>query len=324
MMTRRGFLRGSSVAAGTLALGRSPMAWASQASPAAAQIPNQQQNLLQTMRNTASSAPIQTTKVTDTIFLLQGVGGNMVVQIGPDGKLLVDSSMATAAHALLQILSKLAANSLKLLINTCWLFDHTDGNAALHEAGAFIIAQENTRTRLSAPQKVPLLNLSLNAAPNEALPQLTFADSDKLYFDNDQLQLVHVPNAQTDSDIFVRWVNANVLHTGDLYYNGAYPLIDGNSGGSVNGLIRGVDQVLEIADDKTKIVPGHGGLGDKRSLQKYRDMLAMVANRIERMKISGQSLEQVIAAKPTADLDAVWGHGSIAPDVFVTGIYNTL
>jgi cyclase len=248
----------------------------------------------------------------------------MAAQVGPDGKLLVDSSMATASHALQQVLQKLAANSLKLLINTCWLFDHTDGNAALHEAGVFIIAQENTRVRLSAPQKIPLLNLSLNSAPNGALPQLTFTDSDKLYFDNDQIELVHVPNAQTDSDIFVHWINANVIHTGDLYYNGSYPLIDGNSGGTINGLIRGVDQVLEVVDDRTKVIPGHGALGDKRSLQTYRDMLATVANRIEKMKIGGQSLQQVLAAKPTADLDAAWGRGSISPEIFVTGIYNTL
>jgi cyclase len=323
MMTRRGFLRGSAIAAGTLALERAPFGQSHQ-NPPSAPAANQQPNLLQTMRNAASSTPIQTTKVTDTIFLLQGVGGNMAAQIGPDGKLLVDSGMATATRALLQVLSKIGASPLKLLINTCWLFDHTDGNAALHDAGAFIVAQENTRLRLSAPQKIPLLNLSLNSSPNSALPQLTFADSDKLYVNNDHVEMVHVPNAQTDSDIYVRWLNANVIHTGDLFYNGSYPLIDGNSGGTINGLIRGVDQVLEIADDKTKIIPGHGGAGDKRSLQKYRDMLASVANRIEKMRITGQSLQQVLAAKPTADLDVAWGHGSISPEIFVTGIYTTL
>jgi cyclase len=326
MMTRRGFLKGSAIAAGLLGLERRSFSQGGQNPPAApaSQAPNQQPNLLQTMRNAASSTPIQTVKVTSTMFLLQGVGGNMVAQIGPDGKLLVDSGMATAAPALLQLLSKIGPNPLKLLINTCWLFDHTDGNAALHQAGAFIIAQENTRVRLSAPQRIPLLNLWLNSAPNEALPQLTFADSDKLYFDNDQIEMVHVPNAQTDSDIFVHWINANVIHTGAVYYNGSYPLIDGTSGGSINGLIRAVDQVLDATDDKTKVVPGHGPLGDKRSLQKYRDMLATVANRIEKMRIGGQSLQQVLAAKPTADLDATWGHGTISPETFVTGIYNTL
>jgi len=322
-MTRRGFLKGSAIAAGML-IGERGLFAAAGENPSQAQGLNQQQNLLQTMRNQASTTPIQTTKVTDTIFLLQGVGGNMAAQIGPDGKLLVDSGMATAARSLLQALSKIGPNSLKLLINTCWLFDHTDGNAALHDTGAFIIAQENTRIRLSSPQKIPLLNLSLNSAPTSALPQLTFADSDKLYFDNDHLEMIHVPNAQTDSDIFVHWTNANVIHTGDVYYNGSYPLVDGNSGGSINGLIRAVDQVLEVADEKSKVIPGHGPLGDKRSLQAYRDMLATVANRIERLKITGQSLQQVLAAKPTADLDAAWGHGSITPEIFATGIYDTL
>jgi glyoxylase-like metal-dependent hydrolase (beta-lactamase superfamily II) len=115
-----------------------------------------------------------------------------------------------------------------------------------------------------------------------------------------------------------------VIHTGDLWFNGFYPLIDDSTGGTVNGMIQGVDQVLALADDKTKIVPGHGPLGDKRALQKYRDMLSTVANRIEKLKIAGQTLDQVIAAKPTADLDGAWGSGRMTPDLFVTVVYNTL
>ena len=262
------------MAAGTLALQRAAFAsWPGQQPAPPAPPPN---SLMQSMRAAGATTPIQITKLTDTIFLLQGVGGNMVAQIGPDGKLLIDSSVATAAPALLHTLEKLNARSLKLLINTHWHFDHTDGNAALHDAGAFIIAQENTRLRLSTPQKMRLFNLDFPASPTGGLPQLTFVDSEKLYFDNDELDMVHAPNAHTDSDIFVHFVNGNVIHTGDLWFNGFYPVIDDSTGGTVNGMIQGVDQVLAIADDRTKIVPGHGPLGDKRALQKYRDMLSTV------------------------------------------------
>jgi glyoxylase-like metal-dependent hydrolase (beta-lactamase superfamily II) len=141
---------------------------------------------------------------------------------------------------------------------------------------------------------------------------------------NDELDMVHTPNAHTDSDIYIHFVNGNVIHTGDLFFNGVYPMIDASSGGTINGMIRAVDEVLGIADDRTKIVPGHGPLGDKRALQKYRDMVSTVANRIEKLKITGQSLQQVIATKPTADYDATMGHGMMTPDLFVTVIYDTL
>ena len=322
MITRRGFLRGSAVVAAGALTQRSSLASLLQ-NPQTAVAPAPS-NYIQSMRNAGSTTPITTTKLTDTIFLLQGVGGNMVAQTGPDGKVLIDSSVATASHALLQVLGKLNASPLKRLINTHWHFDHTDGNAALHEAGAFIFAQENTRARLSAPQTIKLLNLTIPASPTEGLPQLTFPETDKLYVNNDELDMVHTPNAHTDSDIYVHFVNGNVIHTGDLFFNGVYPMIDASSGGTINGMIRAVDEVLGIADDRTKIVPGHGPLGDKRALQKYRDMVSTVANRIEKLKITGQSLQQVIAAKPTADYDATMGHGMMTPDLFVTVIYDTL
>ena len=276
------------------------------------------------MRAAAVAAPIQTTKLTDTIFLLQSVGANILASIGPDGKLLIDSGMATGAHHLLEELAKLAPHPLNLLINTSWLFDHTDGNAALHAAGAFIIAQENTRLRLAAPQKIAIFNLDLPSSPASALPQQTFTDSEKLYLNNDELDLVHAPNASTDSDIFIHLVNANVIHTGDLWFNNAYPIIDAGSGGTINGLIQGVDQVFQLADDRTKIVPSHGQPGNKSALAGYREMLTTVANRVEKLKIAGQSLDQVLAAKVTAGLDSEWSHGEITPIMFLTAVYNTL
>lgn len=283
-----------------------------------------QQSLLQSMRAAAAGAAIEPTKLTDTIFLIQSVGANILVLIGPDGQLLIDSGMATAVPHLLDALHKLGPHPLKLLINTSWLFDHTDGNAALHAAGAFIIGQENIRTRLAAPQKIPMLNLNLPSAPASALPQTTFTDSLKIYFDNDELDLVHIPSASSDCDVFVHFVNANVIHTGELWFNKAYPIIETGSGGTINGMIQGVDQILGLADDRTKIVPSHGSPGNKSNLSTYREMLATVANRVEKLKISGQSLDQIIAANVTADLDSEWAHGAMTPHMFLAAIYNTL
>jgi cyclase len=276
------------------------------------------------MRQAGATTPIKVTRLRDTIFLLQGAGGNMVAQIGPDGKLLIDSSFATAATRIQQALAGLDAHPLKLLVNTHWHFDHTDGNAAQHDAGAFIIAHTKTRERLSTPQELKVYNLKFSPSPNSALPQQTFDDQEKLYYNNDELSLVHFADAHTDTDIYIHFQNANVIHTGDLWFNGFYPLIDDGTGGTINGMIRASDQILGIADDNTKIVPGHGPLGDKAALAKYRDMLATVATKVEKLKAGGQSLAEVVAAKPSADYDAAWGTGNLPPDTFVTLIYNTL
>jgi glyoxylase-like metal-dependent hydrolase (beta-lactamase superfamily II) len=324
--TRRAFLKTSAAAAGILLHSGAMRGLLAQqtAPPQPSQDSTAPPNLIQTYHAAGATTPVKSTKLTDTVFLLQGVGGNMVVHIGPDGKLLIDSSVATAATHIREVLDKLDPHPLKLLINTHWHFDHTDGNAAMHDAGAFIIAQENTRLRLSTPQTMKLLNITFPPSPTSGLPQETFVDREKLFFDNDELHLVHTPNAHTDSDIYIYFVNANVIHTGDLWFNGMYPLIDDSSGGTVNGMIRGVDEVIAIADDKTRIVPGHGQLGDKAALVNYREMLTTIANRIEKLKIAGQTLAQVIAQKPTSDLDQIWAKGMMKPDMFVTVVYNTL
>lgn len=281
-------------------------------------------DLIQQLRTAAANETIKVTKLTDTIFLLQGVGGNIVCQIGPDGKLLIDSGISTGTPHLLDTLGKLDPHHLKLLINTHWHFDHTDGNAALHLAGAFITAQDNTRVRLSTAQVLQVYDVRFPASATAALPQDTFPDTQTLWVNNDQLDLVHTPNAHTDSDIFIHFVRSNVIHTGDLWFNGMYPLIDLGTGGSINGMIRGVDQVLDLADEHTKIVPGHGQEGDKDALQSYREMLVTVANRVEKLKAQGDTVEQAVAAKPTADLDATWAKGNIHPDTFVAIVYDSL
>jgi glyoxylase-like metal-dependent hydrolase (beta-lactamase superfamily II) len=323
MITRRALLANSAIAA-TSALASRHLLFARQADQPASNAAATQQTLLQSMRAAAAEAKIRSTKITDTLFFLQSVGANILAFAGPDGKLLIDSGMATGTEHLLDTLTRLAPHPVKLLVNTSWLFEHTDGNAALHAAGAFIIGQENTRARLSATRSIPSFGLTLPPAPASALPQETFTDRETLYFNNDQLDLIHAPNASTNSDVFIHFNSANVIHAGELWFNDAYPFIETGSGGTINGMIQGVDRVIALADDRTKIIPSHGKPGNKTDLNAYRAMLTTVANRVEKLKISGQSLNEIIAAKITADLDDQWSHGEMPPAAFLAAVYNTL
>jgi len=324
--SRRNFLSKASYAVGGAVLlgAAAKKGFAFQSGVAKAAAPATSSAMLDQARLAAAKTPIQTTKLTDTLFLLQGAGGNQVAQIGPDGKLLIDSSFSTAAPHVTEALGKLDSHPLKLLVNTHWHFDHTDGNAAMHDAGAFIIAHKNTRTRMSMPQDILAYHLHLEPSPAGALPQQTFEGNETLYFNHDELSMAYIDPAHTDTDIYVFFKNANVLHAGDIWFNGFYPFIDASSGGRVHGMIAGADRLLAIADDQTKIVPGHGPLGDKAALHKYRDMLASVAANVEKLKSSGQTVEEVIAAKPTAAFDPVWGKGFLQPDAFTAIVYSTL
>jgi cyclase len=276
------------------------------------------------MRAQMGAVPLQTLKLRDNIYMLYGPGGNMVALTGPDGKVLVDSSFSTVSAKLKDALAAIGNPPLKVLINTHWHFDHTDGNAALHDAGATILAHENTRKRLSTPQDMPALGLHFPPSPVNALPQQTFATDFKLYFNGEELNLGYIPPAHTDTDIYIRYEKANVLHMGDIWFNGFYPLIDIGTGGSINGMITASQQGLTLADSDTKIVPGHGPVGDMAAFTKYHEMLVTVRDRVRAQKSAGKSLEDVVAAKPTADLDPVWGNGFLKPDLFVTFVYSSL
>ncbi len=281
-------------------------------------------NIVTAMQSAGPTTPIKATKLHDTVFLLQGVGGNMVVQTGQDGKLLIDSSVASAHGRLKEALSLLGPQTLQILINTHWHFDHTDGNAALHSTGTLILAHENTRLRMSRPQRISAMDLNFPAAPNSALPQQVFQDRSHMFYNGDELRMVHFEPAHTDSDIYILFKNANVLHAGDTWFNGFYPLIDDSSGGRIDGMVRASSELISLSDSETKIIPGHGPLGDRKELTAYRDMLVTVRDRVEGLKRGGRSLQEAVAAKPTSDLDSKWGKGSMTPDLFVKQVFNTL
>jgi cyclase len=276
------------------------------------------------MRAQMSAVPLVTSKLRDNLYLLSGPGGNMVVLSGPDGKLIVDSSFASVLPKIKSAMDGMGGGPLKILINTHWHFDHTDGNEGLHEAGAMILAHENTRKRLSTVQDVPAFGLHFEPSPAAALPQQTFTDGTKVYFNGDELTLAHFAPAHTDSDIYVRYEKANVLHMGDLWFGASYPFFDASSGGNIDGMIAGTARGIALADADTKIVPGHGAVADQEGLKRTHEMLITVRDRVQKLKSSGKSLQDTVAAKPTADLDATWAKGMVNGDFLTTLVYTTL
>ena len=308
---RRGFLQ-LGIAVGAAAV--TPRWLLAQAAPAT--------DRLTQMRAAGASTPIRTTKLYDNIWLLQGAGGNMAVQTGKDGIILIDSSFATAVPHIREAIAAVSSDAPHALINTHWHVDHVDGNEGMHAAGYHVIAHEKTKTRMSQPAEMKIMHFSLPAYPEPALPSTTFATSMKHEHNGDSVELVHYDPAHTDTDIYIHFQNADVLHCGDIFFNKMYPFIDEGTGGSIGGTIDAAQKSLALAGDKTRIIPGHGALGNKADLKSYIDMLSTVRDKVAALKKSGASEQEVIAKKPTADLDAQWGHGS--PDMFVGIVYRTV
>lgn len=322
--TRRELLRtGTTLAGASLLSTLLPKSPAAQQSAQPAQPANLADRITQ-MKAQAANATLQTTKLATNLYMISGAGGNMAALDGPDGKFLVDTSFSTVAYKLKAQLEAISPAPLKLAINTHWHFDHTDGNEAVHTGGATILAHENTRTRLSTEQHMVALGLDFPPSPVGAWPQQTFTEGTRLYFNGEDLTLGYFAPAHTDTDIYAHYAKGNVLHMGDIWFNGTYPMIDASTKGNINGMIAASTRGISLADGKTKIIPGHGPLGDKAGLTKYRDMLATVRDRVHVLKSAGKSQAEAVAAKPTADLDDQWGKGFIQGDMFVSFVYATL
>lgn len=268
--------------------------------------------------------PIQAQKLADDLTMLSGPGGNVVVLNGADGKVVADTFVSPVWPKLKESLDAIGHAPLKMVIDTHWHFDHVDNNGPLHAAGATILAHENTKKRMSEAHDLLVLNLHFPASPADALPQQTFATTHKLQANGETLLLEHVPPAHTDTDIFIRYQKANVIQTGDVFFNGIYPYIDAVTGGKVNGMIAACDKILPYANDSTKIVPGHGPLGNKADIVKFRDMLVTTRDRVQKLKSAGKTAQEAAAAKPLADLEDAWGKGFFNGDVFVQILYTTL
>jgi cyclase len=290
-------------------------------------------DLLADMRAKFNAVPMETQQLADHVTMFDGPGGAVTVLNGPDGKFVVDTFVAPAWPKLKDALDSLGSAPVKYVIDTHWHFDHTDNNAHLHAAGATVLAHENTKKRMSEPHDLPVLyrgpdgalsGLHFDPSPAEALPQQTFATSYQMQANGETLALQHVAPAHTDSDIYVHFQKANVISMADLFFNGMYPYIDPGTGGNIDGMIAAADKILSLADNHTKIVAGHGPLGNKADLTKSRDMLITSRDRVQNLKSAGKSALEAVADKSFADFDSAWGQGIINSDQWVQIVYLTL
>ncbi len=261
-----------------------------------------------------ASVQIRATKLNGSVYLLTGRGGNMAVSAGEQGVFLVDDQFAPLTPKIEAALRKIRNEPVRFVLNTHWHPDHTGGNEKLGAAGALIVSHGNVRQRLS--QKQP--------EPPESLPIITFTSEVTFHLNGEEVHVFHVPNAHTDGDAIVHFKGSNVIHAGDIFFNGIYPFIDVDNGGGIDGMIAAQDQVLDLARPDSQIVPGHGPLSDADGLRAARDMLADVRDRVRAARAAGDSVDAFIASKPLADLDDEWGDGFMETERFLRIVWRDL
>ena len=263
-----------------------------------------------------AATQIQTVKIADGIYVLMGgaAQGNILVSTGPDGIFLVDSMYAPMHQKIMDALAALSSQPIRFLVNTHLHGDHTAGNEAMAKLGAVIISHENMRKRMAAlPDTQP------------GLPVVTYFDNMTLHFNGEEIYIYHPAPAHTDGDSIIYFRHANVMHVGDVPSSLRYPNIGVTDGGSVDGMIAAARQVMTIANQNTKIIPGHlGPVVGFREIEQQLVMFTAVRERVLTAIRAGKTLEQVVASKPTADFDQGRMGGAITPDRFVTLVYTDL
>jgi len=279
--------------------------------------------LVDPIRSEAAKATIKVHRLRGNVSVLEGSGGNIAVLTGRDGKVLVDAGITGSRPRIIEALASLSSDPIKHLINTHWHFDHADGNEWLHGEGATIVAHENTRKHLAMAQRVEDWNFNFPPSPSGAIPTDVFATERMMKVNGTTLALKYYGPAHTDGDISVAFTDADILHTGDTYWNGIYPFIDYSTGGSIDGTIRATEVTLAVATDNTIVIPGHGQPVSNRSeLRDYRNMLVAIRENVALLKKQGRSLADTIAAKPTAAYDSKWGRFLIDPPFFTQLVYE--
>jgi glyoxylase-like metal-dependent hydrolase (beta-lactamase superfamily II) len=285
-------------------------------------------NIVDTIRDSAATMPLEIHKLRGNVTVIEGSGGNIAVLTGEDGKLFVDAGISATRPRILKAVNSLSRDPIKHLINTHWHFDHTDGNQWLNEEGAAILAHENTHKHLLSAKRVEDWDYTFPSPPLAAVPTEVFSSDKRISINRSTLDLKHYGPAHTDSDISVTFAEADILHCADTYWNGIYPFIDYSTGGNIDGMIKATQQNIAAAGSKTIVIPGHNlpnrasAVSNKDELIAYRDMLVAIREKVATLKRSGRSLDETIAAKPTEQFDAKWGQFLITPALFTRLVYE--
>jgi len=264
---------------------------------------------------------ISPVRVTDQIFMIGDKGGNIGVFIGTEGTFLIDDSFAPLTKKIVTAIKSVGGDYPEFLINTHFHGDHTGGNENLGNGGTLIFAHDNVRQRLKNGSYIKAFDKKMEPTASAGLPVVTFSEGISFHINGDTVRVIHVSQAHTDGDSFIVFEKANVIHTGDIMFNGFYPFIDVDHGGSLLGTIQGVDKILSFTDDETVIIPGHGPLGDKVQLQQYREMLWTAYGRLKKLKEGGKTALDAANMEPLADLESAWGDGMFSGDEWIELIY---
>jgi glyoxylase-like metal-dependent hydrolase (beta-lactamase superfamily II) len=271
-----------------------------------------------------SDVEVKTTKVADGVYVLEGAGGNIGMSVGEDGVFLIDDQYAPLTDKIVAAVKAVDDRPIRFVLNTHWHGDHTGGNENLGKAGALIVAHDNVRERMSVDQFSAAFDHTVPASPEGALPVVTFSETVTFHLNGEEIHAFHLAPAHTDGDSIVHFRNADVIHVGDILFNGTYPYIDVDAGGSIRGMISACDRVLELMGSKTTVIPGHGALGDKEDLERYRNMLQGVLNAVSPLVEQGKSLEAVKEADPLAPFDETWGMGFVNPEMMLAIVFRDL
>jgi len=268
---------------------------------------------------------INTTKLTDSVYMLKGSGGNIIVSVEKDGVFMVDDQFAPLTEKIKEAISKITDKPVKFVINTHWHSDHTGGNENFGELGAIIVSHDNVRKRLSTEQFIDFFQRTVPPLSEKGLPIVTFSDNMSIFQNDQEIMIIHIDNGHTDGDSIVYFTKNNVIHVGDVYNDNSYPFIDLSSGGSINGLISSLETILSIIDDKTQVVSGHSEVSNKSNVDDFTNMLKNVRKNVSQMMEDGKSLEEIIASQPTSKYDQIYyANTSRQPEDFVTFIYQSI
>jgi len=267
---------------------------------------------------------ISTFQLSDSVYMLMGAGGNVGISTGKDGLYIIDGGLKQATDPLLKAIRKISDKPIRFVFNTHYHGDHTGSNEFLGGTDSVIIAHENIYKRLSTEQVSIFMNSTTPPFAKPALPAVTFNDQLSMVFNGETATAYYVANGHTDGDAIIHFPRSNVIHMGDMFFNGRYPYVDLDAGGSLQGMVVAADLALTLANDSTRIIPGHGPLAVTEDLKSYRDFLLEASTRVQVLIDQGMNLEQIITANPTEDWDEELGKIWITPPQFVTFVYNSL